>query len=170
MEKDNRENRLRSIRHGVEEKSVTVERIVDNIVTKYSHELDAEIDNIKTLLDNSQRLSDGEIESIVMRLPIFMYYGVNGLENLGVESDMAKAVKAEVYNDKYLETDGTIPERTHQAELNTMNEQMISVAFSRAYKKLKSKIDQAENVFSGAKKVLTKRMQDIELQKGDRFS
>lgn len=164
------ENQLRSIRHRIEENSQTIEKIVDNIVLKYSAELDSEIDGIKILLENSERLEDSEIENIVMRLPIFMYYGVNGLENLGVESDMAKAVKMEIYNDKYLDAKGTIQDKTHQAELDSMNEQMVEIAFTRAFRKLRSKIEQAENVFSGAKKVLTKRMQEMDLHKQDRYN
>lgn len=167
---EEQESRLRSIRYKVEENSETVEKIVDNIVTKYSQELDAEVDAVKHLLDNSDRLEDNEIEKIVMRLPVFMYYGVNGLENLGVESDMAKAVKLEIFNDRYLKAEGTIQDKTHEAELHTMNEQMVEIAFSRAYRKLRTKIEQADNVFSGAKKVLTKRMQEYELHRGDRFN
>lgn len=164
------ENRMRSIRHSVQENSTILERIVQNIVMKYSQELDEEVEKIRELLSDSETLSDAEIEHIVMRLPVFMYFGVNGLENLGIESDMAKAVKMEVFNEKYIQAEGTIQDKTHQAELDTLNEQMVEVAFSRAYRQLKAKIEKAEHVFSGAKKVLTKRMQDLELHRQDKYN
>lgn len=166
----NDEGKLRSIRYKVEQDSEVLDRIVESIVSKYSQQLDSEVDKIKQLLERPDDLTDNEVENIVMRLPVFMYYAVNGLEDLGIESDIAKAVKLEVFNENYIRVDGTIKDKTHQAELNTMDEQMIEVAYSRAYRKLKSKIDQAENIFSGVKKVLTKRMQDQEMHRQDRFN
>lgn len=165
-----KETALRTLRHEVQENSEKVERIVTNILNEYARDLDNEIDKIRHILDNSDEMTDNEIENITMRLPVFMYYSVNGLENLGIESDMAKAVKLEVYNNKYLESTGTIADKTHDAELQTMNEQIIETAFIRAYKKLKAKIDKAEHVFSGAKKVLSKRIQDAELHRVDKYT
>lgn len=164
------EIKMRSIRHKVEENSRTIDQIVGNIVRKYSDELDGEVERIRYLLEDSDKLTDEELEIMVMRLPVIMYYGINGLEDLGIESDMAKAVKLEVYNDRYLDSDGTIQDKTHLAELETVNEQMIEVAFTRAYRKLRSKIEMAEHVYSGAKKVIDKRMRDMELHRVDRFN
>lgn len=168
--RQNDENRIRSIRHNVEEKSVIIEKIVENIVQKYSQELDSEIDKIKSMLDDADNLEDSEIENVVMRLPVFMYYAINGLENLGVESDMAKAVKMELYNEKYISSEGTIHDKTHKAELETMNEQLVEVAFQRAYRKLREKVAKAEHVFSGAKKVISKRMIDAEITRQDKYN
>lgn len=166
----NDETKLRTIRHKVEENSRTIDRIVGNIIRKYSDELDEEVEKIKILLGDSDHLSDEQLEIIVMKLPVHMYYAINGLEDLGIEGDMAKAVKLEVYNDKYLDAEGTIQDKTHIAELQTVSEKMIEIAFTRAYRKLKTKIEMAEHVYSGAKKVLDKRMKDMELHRVDRFN
>lgn len=164
------ERRLRSVRYKVQENSEVIEKIVLNITGKYSDDLDREVNKIKQLLESSDTLSDSEIEILVMRLPIYMYHAISGLEKLGVEGDMAKAVKLEVYNQNYLDSEGTIQDKTNQAELQTINEQMIEIAFTRSYRQLRSKIEQAEHVFSGAKKVLTKRMQDLELHRVDKYN
>ena len=164
------EDTVRSIRHRVEESSEIVEKLVETITIKYSRELDTEVSNIKALLDKKDILSDTEIEHLVMRLPVFMYYASGGLESLGVESDMAKAVKLEVYNEKYVLTEGTIKDKQALVENQIINEQLVEVAFVRAYKKMKTKIDMAEHIFSGAKKVLSKRMQDIDLVRVDKYS
>lgn len=166
----NDESKLRSIKFKIEENSQEVNKIVDSIVNKYGQQLDDEINKIKDTLDNADTISDTEVENLVMRLPIFMYYSANGIETLGVESDMAKAVKAEVYNEKYMVSEGsTIKDKQAETENMIINESMMEVAFSRAYKKLKTKLDQAEHVFSGAKKVLSKRMQDVELTRNDKY-
>lgn len=165
-ERDN----LRSIKAKVEMNSVTLDKIVDTIVAKYSRELTEEVEKVKKILEDRDRLSDEEVENIVMRIPVFMYYAGTGLESLGIEADMAKAVKAEVYNEKYMKAEGTIKDKAAEAETLTIQEAMIEVAFHRAYKKMKLQLDMAEHVFSGAKKVLSKRMQDLELNMRDRNS
>jgi hypothetical protein len=161
------ESRIRQIKAKVELNSETLERLVENIVIKYNRELNEEIEKVKELLSNKDNLNDSEVENLVMRIPVFMYYASGGLESLGVESDMAKAVKSEVFNEKYMLAEGTIKDKEAQATNQTFNEQMIEVAFARAYKKLKVQLEMAEHVFSGAKKVLSKRMQDIDISKRD---
>lgn len=149
---------------------MTVERIVQNIVLKYNRELTEEVNKIKELLNKKETLDDSEVEKLVMRIPVFMYYAASGLETLGIESDMAKAVKLEVYNNKYMDAEGTIKDKEAEAENLTFNEHMIEVAFARSYKMLKIQIEMADSVFSGAKKVLSKRMQDIDLNKNDKYN
>lgn len=157
------EMKLRSIRHSVEDKSEVIDKIVASIVAKYTADLEDEINRAKRMLEEKDKLEDFELENLVMRVPVFMYFAADGVESLGVEADLAKAVKLEVYNDKYVKTEGTVAFREAEAGNATMHEAMIEVAFNRAYRKLKDKITMAEHVFSGAKKVLSKRMQDNDL-------
>lgn len=162
------EIKLRQIKARVEASSQTIDRLVDSIVSRYNRDLDEEVEKVKEALAQKDKLSDEEVENLVMKIPVFMYFSANGVETLGIESDMAKAVKLEVYNEKYMRAEGTINDKKAEAENMTLHEQMIEVAFSRAYKKLKLKLDMAEAVFSGAKKVLSKRMQDIDLANRDK--
>lgn len=161
------QGKVRTLKRKVEENSAVVEKVVDSIVSKYNKDLDDYIRKIKRLLDRGDVLSDAEIENAVMRIPVFLYYAASGLESLGIEGDNAKAAKIEVFNAAYLEIEGTIQDKTKHAELQTFPEYLIEVAFARAYKKLKTQIDMAEHIFSGAKKVLSKRMLDIDISRQD---
>lgn len=162
------ESRLRTIKSRIEQNSEVLNRLVDNIVRKYDKELDEFLEQTRDTLRQSDRLSDSELEQLVMKIPIFMYFTGNGLETLGIESDMAKQVKMQVYHDKYMLAEGTIKDKEAEASLETLNEQLMETAFQRAYKKLKLKLDMAEHVFSGAKKVLSKRMQEFEMSQRDK--
>lgn len=160
-------NNLRTIKTRVEAYSRDIDSLVETLVRKYAKDLDDFIDETKSLLDEREDLTDADIEKIVLKVPIFLYYAGSGLETLGIESDQAKAVKLDVFNDAYLKAAGTIQDKTKRAELETMSEYVVEIAFQRAYKKLKTKVEMAVHVFSGAKKVLSKRMQDIDISKNE---
>lgn len=157
------EAKMRSIRHRVEVTSQPINRIVDQIVAKYSSDLTDLIDRLKTELKRPDRISDGDLENLTLKIPAYLYFASSGLEALGVEGDNAKAVKMELFNELFTETNGTIEDKKKRAELGTFPEYLIEVAFTRAYKKLKTQIDMAEHVFSGVKKVLSKRMLEYEI-------
>lgn len=157
------EGKLRSLRREVEKNADIINRIVDTIIGKYVTELNKVIEDARNLIENKDRLTDTEIEDLVLRIPVYLYFAAEGLETLGVEGDNAKAIKSEAYNEAYLVAEGTIKDKEAAAELQTFSEQMIETAYTRAYKKLKAQIEKAEHVFSGAKKVLSKRMQEWEI-------
>lgn len=159
------EVKLRSIKNSVEENSKVIERIVDQIISRYARDLDLFVEEIKETLQNKNQLTDEELENITIKLPVFMYFAASGLEKLGIEGDNAKAYRLQIFNDAYLLAEGTIQDKTKVAELKTFSEHLIEVSFGRAYKKLRVQLDMAEHLFSGIKKVLSKRMQETELSK-----
>jgi hypothetical protein len=101
------------------------------------------------------------LELITIRLPTYIYFANERLEHLGVEGDVAGSMKNEAYDEKILKVEGTIPEKESQASLATLEEDIIEKAYKRAYKKLKSKIEKAENVYTGVKKIVDKRKAEI---------
>jgi hypothetical protein len=157
--------RLRTIKKQVEENAEIVESIVEQIVAKYNRDLEELMIEVKSKLDLKNELTDEELEQITLKLPVFMYFSAGGIEILGVECDSAKAVKLSVFNQKYLAYEGTIQDKTKQAELLTLNEHIIETAFARAYKQLKVQLEMAEHVFSGVRKVLQKRIDEASLSR-----
>lgn len=162
--------KVRTIRKRVEDNSEHIDRIVKALVAKYDKELEDFILSVKGKLQEvkeGEELPNSEIERMTLRIPLFMYFAMSGLESLGVEGDTAKAVKMEAFNEVYIATKGTIQDKTKQAELNTFPEHLIELAFQRAYKELKNKLEVAGQLGQAAKKILTKRIAEIELSKGD---
>jgi uncharacterized membrane protein len=155
-----RSERLRTLKNRIESDSAVIESIVEQIVTRYNRELDAFVIEVKQMLEKKNNLTDDELDYITLKLPVYMYFAAGGLEILGVECDTSKAHKTMTYNQKYLLADGTIQDKTKTAEIATLDETIIETAFSRAYKQLKANIDMAEHIFSGVKKVLSKRLQE----------
>lgn len=162
------QQRVRTLKHQVETDSKQVDELVDKLVAKYSRELDDFIAGVKELIDKRERISDEELENMVLNIPVFMYYASSGVETLGVELETAKSIKLNAYNVEYMKGEGTIKDKTAFAESNIKNEALLEMAFNRAYKKLQTKVKMAEHVFSGAKKILTKRIQEINISNVER--
>ena len=157
------EEKLRTLKSNVEQNSIVVEQIVEQIVSKYDRELEELLADMKQALEKKNDLSNEELDRITLKLPLLMYFASSGLEILGIECDTAKAQKSAIFNQKYLLADGTIQDKTKTAENSTIQEAIIEVAFTRAYKQLRLKLDMAEHIFSGVKKVLSKRIQESNL-------
>jgi hypothetical protein len=159
---------VRSALSGVEEQSVLIKQITDEVVGRYSRELDEFVTNIKGLLDRIRQgtvvnISDRQLELNTIKLPVLMYFAGNGLEQLGCEGDVAKARRLEEFNNILMRVDGTIPHRQAVAENSIFYQAMAETIYIRAYKQLKSKMDMADRLFSALKKVLSKRMLELEL-------
>lgn len=164
------EKRMLRLKIQVEDESVAVNKLVDSLVVKYGRDLERVIEKVRDALRNSDRVSNEELEKFVMEVPTYMYFALEGLEKLGIEGDNAKMHKKDLFNRSYINTPGTIEDKTKQAELDTATEQYVEIAYQRAYKKLKEKIQKAELVYTGVKKVMDKRTQEIFLNKGDRHN
>lgn len=160
--------KLRTLKSKVEADSKTIERIVEQIIGRYCRELDEFVSDLRERLNDEREVSTDELERYIFKLPILMYFSATGLENLGIEGETAKAQKMEAFNRAYIDAEGTIQDKTKQSELETFNEHLIEVCFSRAYKKLKLNLEMAEHIFSGLKKIISKRISEDDLTKGER--
>lgn len=155
---------VRTLKREVEECSIPMIQIVDQLVKKYTKDLDNAIDEIQDLLKSKEDLDVGKINYYVMYLPILMYYAGNAIENLGIEGDTAKAYRQEAFNDAYLLVEEkTVQGKTSAAQQMVMNEQVIENAFGRAYKKAKSRLEMANTLHSALKKVLQWKISELEV-------
>lgn len=154
--------KIKKLLDNLDKNSNSVNKLVDSIIGKYTKDLDEYIENIRGKI-NDDNLSDVELDRITVELPVYIYFANEKLENLGVESDLAKSMKSEAYSNSYLNAEGTIPERESSAELDTIEEEVIEKAHRRAYKKLQQKVEKAENIYTGVKKVVDKRTRELTL-------
>lgn len=155
----------RTIKKEVEEQSAQLENIVDGLVNKYNKDLEDFMEEIRELIKDRDKLTDYELERIALKVPIFMYFSVNGVESLGIQYDVAKAKKQEEFNSQYIKKSGTIKDKEAAAGNDTLSEAVMEMAFSRAYKKLKSKVEACEQLCLSIRKIIGKRTQDLTISK-----
>ena len=161
------EDSLRVCRHYVDKNSEKMNKMVEQIVARYSSELDVEVYKLKNMLSSSASLSADEVEKYVLLIPAYLYFAVAGLESLGMESDSAKSVRMEAFNRAIVSNSGTVRDKESLAELESEKEQLVEMIFARAYKQLKIKTEVAMQLCMSARKVLERRIQEVNVDRMD---
>jgi len=157
--------KINSIKLHVEDNSATMDKIVDDIVAKYVEDLDACVSHIDSrLCEKENPPTDVELETFCLNLSTLIYFAGGMCEQLGLRSSIATAVYKEMYNTTRNNLEkGTIDDKNTLAELASQQEQLVDIAYKSAYKIVKSKVDNAQELLSSCKKAISRRMQEISL-------
>lgn len=148
----------------VEDNSKIVDKIVEDIIAPYIKDLDNYVKFIAACLkDGNNPPTDPELEDFCMNLSAYIYFAGGFCEQLGIRDDIAKAVYKETFNNARDNHQGTVQDKNSRAELASQQEQLASICYTRAYKTVKAKVDNAQELLSSCKKVLTRRMQEYQL-------
>lgn len=164
-------SKVRDVDARVITNSNEVDDIVDALVQKYCTTLDEYmrvIDNILT--DDTQDVSDQELDMFTLNLPSILYFTTAAQESLGIKEDVAKAIKEDVYNRVRDKSQGTVADKDTAAELQSQAEAIVHIAYSRAYKKVKARVEAAYEMLNSIKKVITHRIAVAELSSADKGS
>lgn len=162
------EEKVRAIQWRIDKNSTSLNSIVNKLVSKYCNQLDEYVELIRTALqDQNSPPTDYELDMWVMELPVLLYFTGEGQESLGIKEDIAKAVKMELYNNTRMDSTGTVADKDAAAELATQHEFLAHVAYQRAYKKIKLRMELANEILQSVKKVISRRMVEYELARVD---
>ena len=159
------ENAIKNIRNRIENNSVQIDEIVSGIINPYCKDLDKYVLFVKECLaDGENPPTTTELEDWCLNLSTYIYFAGGLCENLGVRDDIAKAVYKEVYNASRNSLEkGTVADKDSIAALQSQEEAIISAAYTRAYKIMKSKVENAQELLGSCKKVLSHRIQEESL-------
>lgn len=154
-----------AIRHTVEIDSNVIDKIVDDIIKPYSEDLDYYVQFIKDCLkDGKQPPTDNELEDFCLNLSTYIYFAGGMCEYLGIRDDISKAIYKEMYHESRSKLErGTVADKDSLAELASQKEALINVCYNRAFKIMKSKVENSQELLSSCKKVLSRRMQEYSL-------
>ena len=163
-ENDEQPKTAESIMKNVDSISDTIKEISDKLVEKYCGEIDEEMKKIGNLLMCSQNMTDKELDFEILNLANILYFVGAGQEDLGIKEDTCKAIRQEVYSKAREQATGkTVADKTAQAELIAQAETMTLSIYSRAYKKVKLRMDAGYEMLNSLKKVMNKRITEMEL-------
>lgn len=158
-------NEIHDIKDTVEAHSKTIDEIVNNIIQPYCKDLDNYVSFIKDCLkDGENPPTTDELDDFCLNLSTYIYFAGGMTEQLGIRDDIAKSVYKEMYHTARASQDkGTVADKDSLAELASQEQFIVSSAYTRAYKTLKSKVENAQELLSSCKKVLSRRMVEYEL-------
>lgn len=153
------------IKDDVEEKSKVIDTIVEGIINPYCKDLDNYIAFIKDCLkDGENPPTTDELDDFCLNLSTYIYFAGGMCEQLGIRDDIAKAVYKEMYHTARASQDkGTVADKDSLAELASQEQFIVSSSYTRAYKTMKAKVENAQELLQSCKKVLSRRMSEMEL-------
>lgn len=163
------------LKESVENESEIIHQFMRDILKDYTTELDELVEDMDTILKaiNEGLLSsytEEQLEYYSLKLPVLMYKASSRLEELGSNSDIAKANRKKMFNNltiRLRKDAGTVAEKKATAEMMVENEQLVEDLYYRVYNQLKIKLEYADGVFTSIKKVISKRMLDLEVFRKD---
>lgn len=155
------------VEEDVEEKSKVIDTIVEGIIQPYCKDLDKYVGFIKDCLkDGENPPTTEELDDFCLNLSTYIYFAGGMTEHLGIRDDIAKAVYKEIYHTARASQDkGTVADKDSVAELASQEEYIVSSSYTRAYKMMKSKVENAQELLASVKKVLSRRIQEMELSR-----
>ena len=161
---DENASSLTKIQENIESNAGALDNIVNEIIAPYCRDLDKYVRFIKDCLkDGENPPTNEELDDFCMNLSTYIYFAGGTCEYLGIRDDIAKAVYKEMYHTARASQDtGTVADKDSLAELASQEEYIVSAAYNRAYKIMKSKVDNAQELLSSCKKVLTRRISEFE--------
>lgn len=153
------------IQERVEKNAKKIDEIAQSIIKPYSKDLDSYVIFIRECLkDGENPPTDDELDDFCLNLSTYLYFTGGMCEQLGIRDDMGKALYKETYNETRSRLDGgTVADKDSIAELNARKEYVVSSAYTRAYKMMKSKIENGQELLQSVKKVISRRMQEQSL-------
>ena len=155
--------------NNVDTQSNLIADICDNVLYNFCKELDDLMDNWRSMLkDKNNPPTDLELEDIIAEIPVILYFFSEGVEKVGIKEDIANALRQEVYNKINIEEHGNVGDRKSMAELGSQEEEIVKIAYKRAAKILKYKLEAGYELLNSAKKILGFRQAKLELHKLDR--
>lgn len=159
------DSQVNQLEERVENNSRQIDDIVTGIIQPYCKDLDKYVQFIRDCLkDGENPPTTGELEDWCLNLSTYIYFAGCMTEYLGIRDDIAKAVYKEMYHaSRNSLTKGTVADKDSIAELQSQEEAIISAAYTRSYKIMKGKIENAQELLQSCKKVLSHRMQQEEL-------
>lgn len=149
----------------VEANAKKLTELVDEVIAPYVRDLDKYVKFISNCLkDGENPPTDAELDDFALNLSTYIYWTSGACEQIGIRDDLSRAIYKEIYNYKRNELQsGTVADKDSIAELFAQEEHLTNICYNRAYKIVKAKVENAQELLGSVKKVLSHRLQEMNL-------
>lgn len=158
-------NQINDISNNIQINSSYIDDMVDEITQPFMKDLDGCVNHIrKRISDKQNPPTNSELDEFCLDLSTMIYFAGEGAERIGVRDGVAKTTYKEAYNTYRLACrKGTAVDKTNEAEIRSIKESVVSMAYTSAYKSAKGKVDNAMELLASIKKVLQRRSDEAKL-------
>lgn len=162
---EDKREQVKEIQNRIEINAYKLDEIINSIVEPYVSDLDNYVAFIRNILkDDKNPPTAQELDDFCMNLSVYIYYASGMQERLGVKDDIAKALYQEMYHSTRDSIEkGTVQDKDSLAALASQQEYLTSVLYKRAYTIVKNKVSAAQEILSSVKKIISRRMSEMEL-------
>jgi hypothetical protein len=145
--------------------SKDVVEISNSLVAEYCRDLDNWMTTIDNDLrkNNSTSIPNDVIEDYILNLASILYFTGSAQEDLGVKEDICKSIRAEIYNKVRENATGTVADKDTAATLASQTETITLAIYSRAYKKVKLRMEAGQEMLNSLKKIMNRRVAELDL-------
>ena len=133
--------------------------LVQEIVDKYSKDLDKHISKISTAIT----LTNDEIRSLMLEISIECYMFGMSKDASMLKQECAETLLKEAQAKSYNSTDGTQVIRSNQALIDTMDRQVVNMLYSAVANLCKTKIDEGHRIVNTLNSILISRNAEAKL-------
>lgn len=155
-------NTISPIMGKVDNTANVVKELSDKLVREYCEDLDNIMVEISELLA-SNNFTDKHLENFILDLANILYFTSSAQEDLGIKEDTCRAIRQELYNKTRDSIKGTVADKNAQAENAVKEETIVLSVYSRAYKKVKLRMEAGYEMLASLKKVMNRRVSELEL-------
>lgn len=141
----------------IDDMGMFLNKTIDQIVSIYCRDLDREMEEIRINLTSPvENISRIDLENIVLRLPSLLYWASQGQEILALKQDIAGLLKDENFKDALAQSEEIkSSSKKNDAESKTVDDTVMELIYSGAYRKIKAKINFGTEMLQSAKKILS---------------
>lgn len=149
----------------VDNLSESVIEMSNNLVNEYCGELDSWMATIDNDLrsQNSNSVPNDTLEDYILNLASILYFTGSAQEDLGVKEDICKSIRTEIYNKVRESSTGTVADKDAAATLASQTETITLSIYSRAYKKVKLRMEAGQEMLNSLKKIMNRRVAELDL-------
>lgn len=151
----------------VKKDSSFIDKVVDEVVSEYTGNLEKYVESIKSFLEEGvQDVTTHDLNNMSLRVASYLFFLSSNMEKVGIRASVASALHDEKYNNAYMElTTGTIADKQAKATNAVKEEEVINIIFDKSYRILKNRYSATEKLVDCIRKVISARMSEAELSR-----
>lgn len=154
---------MNELLHGIENGAQQVDDIVNTIVGDKTKEIDEFIDKVRDLFLSDKDMNDGEIDRIMLKIPVYIYYLTTILQEIDIRKGVSLENAKFYENEQLLLATGTVAEKQAKANNSTIKNRVVALAYKSATALIQGKMNAAMEILSTAKKVQHRRLEEMKL-------